>query len=115
VDQFKPEAVGDEARIALSRKVDVIHDPAITAQGSKFRHKVRVEVFLKDGSVHEETREVPRGSERSFASADDIVDKFRKLSRAALPTAQQDEIIDLVLGMEKVDDMRRLPAALRAR
>jgi len=28
---------------------------------------------------------------------------------------QQDEVIDLILNMEKVDDMARLPRALQAR
>src|SRR5712672_2854005 len=76
VDQFKPEAVDDRARIALSRKVEVVHDPAITALGSAFRHKVRVEVRFRDGSLEIETREAPRGSEQSFASEAEIVEKF---------------------------------------
>lgn len=114
VDQFKPESVHDEARIALSRKVQVVHDPEITALGSKFRHKVRVEIFLKDGYRDEETREAPRGSEKSFASADDIVEKFRKLTRSVMRDDQQAEVIDVILNMEKVDDMSRLPEVLRA-
>ena len=114
VEQFKPEAVHDAARIALSRKVQVLHDPAITALGSKFRHKVRVEVHLRDGHVDTETREAPRGSEQSFASEQDIVDKFRKLAAGIMTKAQQDNLIDVVLNMEKVADMRRLPEALQA-
>src|SRR5277367_3172423 len=43
VDEFKPDCIGDEARIALSRKVTVRHDPAITALGAAYRHKVRVD------------------------------------------------------------------------
>jgi aconitate decarboxylase len=113
VDQFQPEAVHDDARIALSRKVEVVHDPAITALGAKFRHKVAVAVHLTDGTVERETREAPRGGEDDFASEADIVAKFRKLTRAAMGQAQQDELIDLVLGMERVPDMRRLPALLR--
>ena len=112
VDQFKPEAVDDAARIALSRKVEVIEDPAITAQGSNFRHKVRVDVHLADGSVHSETREAPRGSETSFASADDIVDKFRKLSRGVLPAGQQQKLIDAMLNLETLADARELTALL---
>src|SRR5882724_2837132 len=84
VDQFEPAAVDDNARIALSRKVEVVHDPAITAQGSAFRHKVRVDVHLRDGTVETETREAPRGSEQSFASEGEIVEKFRKLTRHAM-------------------------------
>ncbi|WP_210496648.1 MmgE/PrpD family protein [Microvirga antarctica] len=115
VDQFKPEVVHDEARIALSRKVQVVHDPAITALGSKFRHKVRVELFLKDGYHDEETREAPRGSEQSFATADEIVEKFRKLASKVMKADQQQQVIDLVLGMDDVDDMAKLPRAMQVR
>ncbi|MGQ7792497.1 MmgE/PrpD family protein [Faunimonas sp. B44] len=104
VDQFNPECVDDQARIALSRKVDVRHDPAITALGSRFRHKVRVEIHLTDGSVLTDTREAPRGSEKSFATADDIVAKFRKLARHALPGDQAEELIRAVLHIEDLDD-----------
>ena len=112
VDQFTPECVDDARRIDLSRKVEVIHDPEITALGSKFRHKVRVEVHLTDGSVETETREAPRGSEHSFATADDIVEKFRKLSRQVIPTDRQDALIEAVLDMESLKQARRIPELL---
>jgi aconitate decarboxylase len=104
VDQFAPEAVDDAARIALSRKVAVVHDPAITALGAGFRHKVRVEVHFRDGTVATETREAPRGSEQPFASEAEIVEKFGKLTRAAMREPQQDALIEAVLGLEKLED-----------
>ncbi len=113
VDQFEPEAIHDPARIALSRKVEVVHDPAITALGAAFRHKVRVDVHLRDDSVETETREAPRGSEQSFASAGDIIAKFTTLTRAALPPARQQALIEAVLGLEKLADARQLTELLR--
>lgn len=112
VDQFEPDCVDDSARIDLSRKVEVRHDPAITALGSRFRHKVRVEIHLNDGTVLEEGREAPRGSEKSFASTDDIVEKFRKLARHALPTARIDQLVDCVLNVERLDDAATLARLL---
>lgn len=112
VDQFEPDCVDDSARINLSRKVEVRHDPAITALGSRFRHKVRVEIHLNDGTVLEEGREAPRGSEKSFASTDDIVEKFRKLARHALPTARIDQLVDCVLNVERLDDAATLARLL---
>jgi 2-methylcitrate dehydratase PrpD len=114
VDQFKPEAVEDRARIELSRKVEVVHDPAITAQGSAYRHKVRVDVHLRDGTVEGETREAPRGSEQSFASEAEIVDKFRKLARQVMSERRQTALIEAVLGMEQLADGKRLAELLRA-
>jgi aconitate decarboxylase len=113
VDEFTPDCIDDAARINLSRKVKVEHDPAITALGAGARHKVRVEVQFRDGSVERETREAPRGSEQSFASAHDIAEKFRKLTNAAMPAKQQDALIDAVLGLDKLPDSRTLIEQLR--
>ena len=113
VEQFGPQAVDDAARIALSRKVEVVHDPAITALGAAFRHKVRVEVHFRDGTVETETREAPRGSEQSFAESDEIVGKFRKLTRVVMGAPQQDALIDAVLGLERLADAGELARLLR--
>jgi len=114
VDQFKPEAVDDRARIALSRKVEVVHDPAITALGSAFRHKVRVDIHFHDGTVETETREAPQGSEQSFATRDEIVAKFKKLTRHAMSATRQDALADAVLALEDLPDSKRLAELLRA-
>jgi 2-methylcitrate dehydratase PrpD len=90
-----------------------VHDAAITAQGSAFRHKVRVDIHFRDGTVESEIREAPRGSEQSFASAEDIVDKFRKLTRAVMPAEQQDALVDAVMNLEKLPDSGRLIEALQ--
>ncbi|MBM1171920.1 MmgE/PrpD family protein [Microvirga arabica] len=108
VEQFDEACVTNPERITLSRRVEVRHDPEITALGSKFRHKVHVEVHLRDGSVERETREAPRGSEQSFASEADIVSKFRKLTRHVLPESQQSELVEAVLRMEHLDSATRL-------
>ena len=55
VDQVTEDKVADPERIALSRKVDFIAEPEITAMGK--RYYVRVEIFLKDGTRMEETVE----------------------------------------------------------
>lgn len=114
VQQFEPDDVDDGDRIQLSRKVTVVQDPEITALGSKFRHKVRVEVAFTDGTMMTETRESPRGSEHSFASEADIVEKFRKLAADVLAPPQQEALIDAVLGMEKLPNARRIAELLQA-
>jgi 2-methylcitrate dehydratase PrpD len=113
VDQFSEDMVADAERMALSRQVEVVEDPAITARGSKYRHMVRVDVHLRDGSVCSETREAPRGSELSFATRDEIVEKFRKLTRAAMRQEQQERLIQAVLRMEDLADAKELIGLLR--
>ncbi len=113
VDEFTPDCVDDPVRIALARKVKVVHDPAITALGAARRHKVHVEVRFRDGAVERETRDAPRGSEHAFASADDIIAKFRKLARGVMADQQQDALIDAVLRLDELPDSRALINLLR--
>jgi len=108
VDQFDEKAAADPKRIALAGKVEVRADPGITAKGSKFRHAVRVEVELADGSILERSVETPRGGEPDFAGEAEIVAKFEKLAAHALKRAQIARLRDAVLGMEKLEDASRI-------
>jgi len=112
VDQFTEASVADPQRMTLASRVEVRHDPAITAKGGKFRHMVRVEVLLKDGTRLEETVEAARGSEDKFASEADVVAKFRKLVRRMLPDTQAERLIERVLALETVADSRELVSLL---
>jgi aconitate decarboxylase len=105
VDQFSDDAPTDPSRMALAEKVAVRHDPAITARGARFRHMVRVEVHLADGTCHEETVEAPRGSEQKFASESEVVAKFMKLTRRVLSDTAAERIRASVLGCEKLADI----------
>ena len=112
VDQFSEAVVTDPRRMALAAKIEVVHDPAITARGAKLRHMVRVDVHFTDGTLTSETVEAPRGSEQKFASEADVVEKFRKLAGCAVPDAQAERIVELTLRCDKLDDIGGLASAL---
>ncbi len=73
---------------------------------------VRAEVQLQNGGKLERTVEAPRGSEQSFASQVDIVQKFKKLALHTVSEAKADEIVNLVLGAEKVTRAEQIAEAL---
>jgi aconitate decarboxylase len=112
VDQFSEAAVMDPRRIALADKVEVVHDPAITARGGRFRHMVRVNMQFTDGTIASEAVEAPRGSEQKFASEADVVEKFRKLARGAVTDAQAERIVELTLSCDKLNDVGVLVSVL---
>jgi aconitate decarboxylase len=112
VDQFTEEKVADPERIAVSRRVEVIEDPAITARGKAFRHMVRVQVRLADGTQMQETVEAPRGSEHSFAEPEAVMEKFRKLALRRLPEGRVERIIDSVLHAEDLGSAAEIARAL---
>jgi aconitate decarboxylase len=113
VDDFTPDCVNDRARIELSRKVRVVHDPAISALGAAHRHRVHVEVHFRDGSVERENRDAPRGSEQCFADEARIIAKFRKLTRETISEQRQNALIDAVLRLDDLPDSRAMINLLR--
>jgi aconitate decarboxylase len=114
VDQFTEDKLTDPARMALAEKVSVVHDPAITARGSKFRQMVRVEIHLKNGSRLERMLEVSRRKD-TFASENEVVKKFENLAGHVLPPAQVRELRDRVLGLEKIENCAELARLLAKR
>jgi aconitate decarboxylase len=115
VQQFSTSVTADPRRVALAEKVEVRHDPAITARGARFRHLVRLELQLKDGTREAETVEAPRGSEQAFASEADVVAKYAKLARNVMTDGEAERLHDLVLGCDALDDMMHLVNALTKR
>jgi len=105
VDQFTEALVADPRRIEVSRLVEVVEDPAITARGKAYRHMVRVEVVLRDGTHMEETVESPKGSEHSFADAETIVAKFRKLASRRIGTDAADQLAETMLAADTLLDV----------
>jgi 2-methylcitrate dehydratase PrpD len=73
---------------------------------------VRVEVHLKNGTTLEQTVEAPRGSEQSFSSEADIVQKFKKLVVPIIGETKADNIAGLVLGAEKLDRAEQIAQVL---
>ena len=102
VDQFTEDKIADPDRIRIAAKVEVAEDPEITARGSTYRHMVHVSVELKDGIRLDETVEAPRGSEASFATADDVIAKFSKLASRRIPGARVEQIVDQVMQAERM-------------
>ena len=104
VDQFTEDKVADPERMRIAEKIQVCHDPMITAAGSKYRHKVRVVCELNDGTRMERPVEAGRGNEKNFAPEADVVEKFEKLALKVLPKNQVSQIRAWVLGMDKQSD-----------
>jgi 2-methylcitrate dehydratase PrpD len=113
VGQFSQTVIAEPRRLALAERVEVRHDPAITARGAAYRHMVKIEVHFADGTRYDEIVEAPRGSERMFASESDVVAKFGKLARPVLGDAGLDRVVTTVLGCDKLPDIEALVQALR--
>ena len=112
VEQFSEDLVADPERMALASRVECIEDAAITNEGPNMRHKVRVEVHLKDGTLLEETVETARGSEYNFATDADIAAKFERLASKVLAKSQIEALRERVMALDELEDASELAGLL---
>jgi hypothetical protein len=63
----------------------------------------------------ERSVEAPRGSEKKFASDADVIAKFERLGRRALPADQLAELRDAVMALENLSDAGRIAGLLARR
>ena len=112
VEQFSEALVADPQRMELADRVHCLEDPALTAEGPDMRHKVHVEVYLKDGTLLRETTETARGSEHNFASDADIAAKFERLATGVLPPVQIESLVETVRHLEDLVDASELARML---
>jgi 2-methylcitrate dehydratase PrpD len=99
VDQFTEDRVSDPDVIALTKRIDVVPDESVDAQGNDNRHIVRVEIEMKDGRVFTGTATHRRGSLFEPVGREEILDKFRLLTKN-LDGVDGASILSAVLALE---------------
>lgn len=112
VEQFSEDVVADPARMGLANRVQCLEDPAISAEGPNMRHKVHVDVHLKDGSVLRDTVEKAQGSEDHWAPDEVIAAKFRRLASKVLSESQAGRLEAAVMGLDSLDDAAEIARLL---
>jgi aconitate decarboxylase len=113
VEQFTEDRIADPRLVAAANRVTVVADPVIDARGDAGRHNIRLEVTLTDGRVLRATRDYARGSARSPLSYREVADKFARLAGTVLPPDRVAPLHDLVTGLDQLDDVAQVTAALR--
>ncbi|MEX2644498.1 MAG: hypothetical protein WD270_13665, partial [Acetobacterales bacterium] len=111
-DAFAEQHVADRRIADLALRVTVKEDPALTARMPEFR-PCRVKVRFRDGSVREAAVERIRGDAKAPHGEEVMRGKFLALAGAAWDDAHALAVLDTLLSVESVDDVRDIPLATR--
>lgn len=109
LDQFEPSRITDKAVDVFARdRVKITADRAI--QGTA----ALVEIKTTDGVTHTDRRLVAKGDAADPLSRTEIQGKLRTAAKGVISSAAVDRIIELIDGLEHVDNIRELLNAVRA-
>jgi 2-methylcitrate dehydratase PrpD len=104
-----PAAWADPAIGAIADKV-VVREAAVAPGASELGAKITIE--LTSGARFTHDQPIPRGHHLNPASFDDILAKFRALVAGVIPDERAERIVDMVRGLDTLNDCERLAAVL---
>ncbi len=113
-DSFTPKRLKDPLLPGVMAKVRVEADPAIDAAFPKFK-RAEVILKLKGAEPRRASVDYPKGDPRNPMSDAELETKFRALAGLALPKKKQTRLVELVAGLEKLERVTPLLAALRTK
>jgi len=106
LEDFTVERITNSDIQHLMGTVSLKGDPALTRLYPR-KWPSRVEIELRNGTRYEGYCEYPKGDPENPISERELIEKFNKLSGTMLKN-ERDKIVDLVLALEKVDDVTRI-------
>jgi len=111
VPEFTDEAIKDPVVLETAKKVRWELDPDFEKLYPKV-YPSAVIVTTKDGKQYSAQVDYPKGDQENPVSEAELLDKFNLLASATISKDRIDKIIDTVLSLEKVDDIRPLTGLL---
>lgn len=107
LDDFTTERLTNSEILRLMGTISVKGDPELTPLYPQ-KWPSRVEIELTDGKRYSGYCEYPKGDPENPISEKELIEKFNKLCGDIIPKNEKDRIIDLVLNLEKLDDVANI-------
>lgn len=101
IKQYTPEKISDPKLIALANKVEVVADKELDKLGPDFRHASIVEVETIDGAKWQKRVDYRKGSKENPLTKEELIEKFKMVTKGILVKEEAKHMIDLVLGIEE--------------
>jgi len=108
IDQFSTKRINKDDVWSLIDRTRTHHEKAYDQLPVTERETTRVCITLKDGSTKNKVVAHPRGTGQRILTNDEILDKYRSLTRSLISLDRQSAIEKTVLNIESVTDISSL-------
>jgi 2-methylcitrate dehydratase PrpD len=107
LDDFTDKRLINPKLLALMDLISLKEDPKLTRQYPQ-KWPSRVEVKVANGKTYKGFCEFPKGDPENPFSEKELIQKFNKLCGKIITKHQKDRIVELVLNLEKIDDVANI-------
>ena len=107
LEEYTEDTLGRPDVAQLMSRVHCVEDPALEANYPS-QWPAWVEVETRDGRVLRAQVDYPKGDPENALSWDELKDKFRDITRPVVTPSRQEDIINTVDSLERLEDVRLL-------
>jgi 2-methylcitrate dehydratase PrpD len=97
----------NEGTRALIRKMEIVSDPSLENRTANIRGS-RIEIIMKDGTVHTESVILPKGDPEIPLDAQDMREKLRSCAKGLFDEKVQEGIFECAMRLDTLDDVGAL-------
>jgi 2-methylcitrate dehydratase PrpD len=97
----------DPDLLQLMERIEIRSDPQLSLQ-YPVRWPARVEIITRDGKRLKGSSDYPKGDPENPLGERDVIEKFRGLTKGLLSDPSAEAIVERVMDLEDIDDVRHL-------
>jgi len=113
VHQFRDGLLADGKLLALIARITAEHAPDLDTEVLAARHRCRLKIILKDGTVLHHGRETARGRPDDPVDFSAIQNKFFTLTEALMPSERSHALTQMIATLEELENLSTLGDALQ--
>jgi 2-methylcitrate dehydratase PrpD len=97
----------DPDLLQLMERIKIHSDPELTMHYPG-KWPARVEIMTRDNKSLKGSSDYPKGDPENPLQEQDVIDKFRDLTKGLLSDSTAESIVERVMGLENIEDVSRL-------
>ena len=111
-EEYTPDTIKDKDILNLIDKIEVISDPEMSKQYPEL-WPTRIAIQFKGGKKLVQEIHTAKGDPKNPVTLDEVIEKFSNLAKPVFTKNRAEEIIETVLNLEKISDMKKVGDLLK--
>jgi len=111
-EEYAPDVLQDKEILSLVDKIEIVEDAQMSKQYPEL-WPTRIAIQFKGGRKLVQEIPTAKGDPKNPVSLEEVIEKFSSLAKPVFDKERTDEIVDTIMNLEKISDMKKVGDLLR--
>jgi len=111
-EEYAPEVLQNKEILNLVDKIEIVEDPQMSKQYPEL-WPTRITIQFKGGKKLVQEIPTAKGDPKNPVSLEEVIEKFCNLAKTVFDKERTNKIVDTIMNLEKISDMKKVGDLLR--